>query len=495
MHTTILVLMIGLGEARHPGGDAGQLIKIAALFVIPFALAFLTYRDFLGLWFWTDDFVWLQAAANPSLGESIKEAVALPQGATPYWRPLIDFHFFSMYRVFGLSGAPYHVFNVVLHAATAAMLGLLVVRLTRSWAMAGLGAALFAVSPTYVTMVTWASGATAIYAAFFGVVTVLLYVDWLERSRSYRWLVLPVLTFAAALAAKEETVVLPAILAVVAVALHQERRDGLQAAGGSLVPFIGIWLAFMIPQLLFVVGGDESPGYSIGMHAVRRLIDSMAWLSLPYPLRLAEWISPARWAAFSTFTLVAVISALRRQWLLPGAYAATVLLLLPSSFFTGRFSPHWTYMASVPWALFVGACFAYAFDLLAKVHRSLGVAVAVVVSTLVIVVLAGRTIDTHVWVPPLAKEYQEIERTLAAGCPAAALRNTIYVVELPIVGPGYAIPALVRLRYSPAILFQLTRDDLSEASLPETGGCSLYWTEREGYQAVPGPPPEALRLQ
>ena len=60
---------------------------------------------------------------------------------------------------------------------------------------------------------------------------------------------------------------------------------------------------------------------------------------------------------------------------------------------------------------------------------------------------------------------------------------------------SYAIPALVRLRYSPAILFQLTPDDLSEASLPDTGGCSLYWTESEGYQAAPGPPPEALRLQ
>ena len=489
------MLMMGLGESRNSGRDAGQLIKIAALFAIPFALAFFTYRDFLGLWFWTDDFVWLEAAANPSLGDSIREAVAFPQGSTPYWRPLIDFHFFSMYRVFGLSGTPYHVFNVTLHAASAAMLGLLTVRLTRSWAMAGLGAALFAVSPTYATMVPWVSGITGIYAAFFGVLTVLLYVDFLERSRSYRWLALPIITFAATLFAKEEAVVLPAILVMIAAALSRERRIDLQVAGRSMLPFVGVWFAFMVPQLLFVVGGDESPGHDIGWHAAQRLVDSMVWMSLPWPARLAGWIGPASWAAFSTFTLVAAVSALRRRWLLPGAYAATVTLLLPSSFFTGRLSEHWTYLASVPWALFVAACFAYAFDLFARVNRSLGLAVSVVVSTLVIVVLAGRTIDTHVWVPPLAKEYQEIERTLEAGCPDAALQSSIYIVELPISGPSYAIPALVRTRYSPAILYQLTRADLSEASLPETGGCSLYWTEREGYQAVPGPPPEAIRLQ
>ena len=482
--------MIPSNESEASGRERWESLRVVIIVAAPFVLAFLVYRDLLGLWFWTDDFVWLEAASNPDLTDSFREAWRLPQGATPYWRPLVDFHFFSMYRIFGLSGAPYHVVNVALHAATAGMLGILVVRVTKSWAMAGLGAALFAVSPTYATMVPWASGATAIYASLFSVLTVLLFMSWLQAGRGTALLAVATVAYTLALLSKEEPAVLPGVLLVFALALKPPRnwRDA-RALAGALVPFIGLSLAYGVLQAVLEFGPDQSPGYSIGWHALKRLIDSMVWLSLPLHLSYAEWVSPARWAAFATFTFIAAISAARRQWLLPSLYIATLLMLVPASFFTARFAGRWTHLATLPWAVFIAALFVYASDALSRMSRPLGLACGVAAAAWLLMFLSGRTLAAHAVIPGFSRDYQAIERALTSGCAELTAVDTVYIVQLPLRGPSYSVPALIRLYGSPGLLYLLEPSDLVEASLPETGGCSLYWTEADGYQAAPGPPP------
>ena len=169
-------------EASSPEGPQVKLdsITIAVCIVVPAVLAIVVYRSIVGLWFWTDDFLWLRAATNPSLFDNVKESFTFPRGATPYWRPLVDLYFFGMYRTVGLNATAFHIGTLVLHTASAAVLGLLAFRITKSRVTAALAAAMFVISPTYSTMVPWASGVTATLSGFFSIITVYLFVQWLQ---------------------------------------------------------------------------------------------------------------------------------------------------------------------------------------------------------------------------------------------------------------------------------------------------------------------------
>ena len=466
--------------------DVEARLVIAVVLAVPVALAFLVYWEFLSLWFWTDDFLWLEAATNPDLSDSLTDAFTYPRGATPYWRPLIDLHFFSMYRLFGMDGTAYHVLNVLIHSGTAALLGLLTLRLTRSGVTATLAASLFAISPTYATMVPWASGATALYAGLFSVVTVLLFIDYLQRDRAYGNVLLAALTFAVALLAKEDAAALLGILALSALVLRTPKRPhDLLDLGVTLLPFLVVWLAYILPQLILVVGSSESPRFSYGWHALPNLFHGLAWLSLPWPEFLGDWVSPARWAAFATFTSIAVLATLRRQLLVPSVYAATAIMLVPPAFFTGDFAPRWTYLATMPWAVFIAVLLVAAYNWLSNQNRFVGLAAGVTVTAWLFVLLAGRTIDAHVWIPGLAGEYQEIERAITTGC--ADLRDdaNVYIFPLPIGGSGFrefAVPELVRTIRSGATVYMVGRSPTPPQ--PEPNDCGLAWNRVTGYTAV-----------
>lgn len=465
-----------------------SLLTSVVIIVVPFTLAFLVYRDFLELWFWIDDFLWLEAAANPDLSESVVDAFAFPRGATPYWRPLIDFHFLGMYHVFGLNGTAYHVTNLLLHASSAALLGFLALQLTRSGVVAALTAGLYVISPTYAAMVPWASGATALYAALFGVTTVLMFVYWLRRERSYWWLALPAATFAAALLAKEDAAALPGVLFLCAMFIRPPRRlRDLGALSLTLLPFLVIWFAYVVPQLLLVVGSSESPGYSFGWHVVPRTIDSLVWMSLPLHLSYAEWVSPARWAAFAAFTAITVLSGIRRQWQLPGLYAATVIMLLPSAFFTAPFVGRWTHLATMPWAMFLAYLIVCAYQLTSRLSRSVAIACGVAGVAWLLMFLSGRTIDAHARLPGFSRDYQAIETAVRANCDELRSEPIVYVVyatQIPTIESNYSVPALLRLTYSPEFVIQLNVEALSDASLPESSACVMSWSEELGYQAT-----------
>lgn len=461
---------------------------IAAVIAVPTVLAFLVYWDSLSLWLWTDDFLWLQAAVNPDLSEAFADAFTYPRGATPYWRPLIDLHFFSMYRLFGLDGTAYHVVNVLIHSATAAVLGLLTFRLTRSGVTAALAGGLFAISPTFGTMVPWASGATALYAGLFSVITVLLIIDYLQRDRGYGRVMLAALTFAAALLSKEDAAALLAIVMLCALVLRTPKRPrDVLDLGVTLLPFFGVWLAYVLPQLILVVGSSESPRFSFGWHAVPNLFEALRWLSLPWPDVHGDWVSPARWAAFATFTSVAVLSTLRRQLLIPALYAATAIMLVPPAFFTGDFTARWTYLATMPWAVFIAALVAAAYTWLSSYNRFVGLATGIAVTGLLFVLLSGRTVaDNNVWVPSLATEYHEIERALTAGCADIREYGYVYLFPLPIGGrffSEYTVPELISTVMPGTQVYKLR--DLTNAPppQPETNDCGLAWNQDAGYFA------------
>lgn len=164
-------------------------------------------------------FVWDDAflvVANPA----IKRWDALPRlfvsdlfpngTSSGYYRPLQALTYALDYRLFGPSPAGFRLGNMVLHAAAAALLHLVALRLTGSARIALAAALLFAVHPLHVEAVTYVSGRSDPLSAVFVLLAVL---GFLRRDR--RGYVGSVAAFSAALLAREAALVVPLLLVVV----------------------------------------------------------------------------------------------------------------------------------------------------------------------------------------------------------------------------------------------------------------------------------------
>jgi Flp pilus assembly protein TadD len=127
------------------------------------------------------------------------------------WHPLTWAAHMLDVTLFGLDPAGHHLTSVALHAATGALLFLLLAALTGDTLPSALIAALFAVHPLRVESVAWASEKKDLLAGLFWVLTTAAYVRHARRPGPGR--LVPVLClFALGLAAKPMLVSLPLVL-------------------------------------------------------------------------------------------------------------------------------------------------------------------------------------------------------------------------------------------------------------------------------------------
>ncbi|MGH7741568.1 MAG: hypothetical protein ACRENS_06045, partial [Candidatus Eiseniibacteriota bacterium] len=162
--------------------------------MIPAAAAAWVFRGALPYFFAQDDFLGLARARG------LAPPLALP------WRWISGQLYFELMRPFGIASAtPYHLVSVLAHAATAALLALLLARRV-SLPAALAGAVYFAAHPSLYTALYSVSGIGEILSALFVLLTLLL----ADRPGNARWLAAP--AFAAALLCKESVLLLPLAL-------------------------------------------------------------------------------------------------------------------------------------------------------------------------------------------------------------------------------------------------------------------------------------------
>lgn len=147
------------------------------------------YGWFIGLW----------SGANPDSSGAV------------FFRPLVQLFFLGDFIVWGLTPFGYHLTNLALHLVTSCQVYLFAFLLTRRRMSALLAGALFLFAPGPLEAVIWISGRTDLLCALFYLSALVFFVLYRRRAR-VRLLVISVLAFLLALAAKEMAITLPLVL-------------------------------------------------------------------------------------------------------------------------------------------------------------------------------------------------------------------------------------------------------------------------------------------
>src|SRR5512146_1284557 len=87
-------------------------------------------------------------------------------------------------QLFGMSAGAHHLVNVALHAANAALLLLVLHRLTGALGRSAAVAALFAVHPLHVESVAWVAERKDLLSTLFGLLALLASARYTPRPRA-----------------------------------------------------------------------------------------------------------------------------------------------------------------------------------------------------------------------------------------------------------------------------------------------------------------------
>jgi len=289
----------------------------AWLWLLPVAAASLAYANSLaGGFVWDDQRLVLDDRAITSWNR-LTEIFAhdfffrseddLPYG---YYRPLVTTSYLIDYSLWGLQPFGYHLTNVLLHAACAALVALLAVDLGLTFGAAAGAAVLFAIHPIHTENVAWISGRTDVVAFLFTAIALLALAradrNLNERDEPARiWLTVGLAAFAAALLAKEMSIVL---LFWAAVVLRYVRGRNWRDIARLLSPLAAVVVLYLIWR--FVVLDIDMPGQADHnpllalLTAPPTLLRYLAWLVFPYPLHayvqnpyVRTLTDPRLWAA------------------------------------------------------------------------------------------------------------------------------------------------------------------------------------------------------
>jgi len=238
---------------RRPG-----VLVCVTLFLVLFAWY---HAPSFSFYFSQDDFT-LLVSSRPGW---VSPWVFFITGSPREYRPLTQhFFFYFSQLLFGQNPIAHHALVLLVHLANALLVAWLASRWLALWAALP-AAVLFAFHPIHFYEVFWVSGINQSGYVFFLLCTLLLFSKFLaDRHRGF--LVASLATAVAAFLSKEDAVMVPAILVLVAV-LEPGRRGRLLARTAATVPFwillaLYLWvrfglLGFGVPhEGVYRFGGD-----------------------------------------------------------------------------------------------------------------------------------------------------------------------------------------------------------------------------------------------
>ena len=301
------------------------------------ALVFVAYSQVLSAGFIWDDESHL--TRNP--------CVVGPLGISEIWTttravyyPLVLTTFWALHKVIGLNPLPYHLLNILLHAASAILLWRLLqlLRVPGAW----LGAALWALHPVMVQSVAWVTELKNTQSCLLYLLSISFFLKWEDQGASVSTLPPPrignrslvafglsLLLFVLATLSKPSVVMLPFVLALCIWWMRGRIRwsNALSLSPFALIAaVVSAWTIWEQKFHARAVGGDWAQTFPerliIAGRAVWFYLGKLLW---PHPL---IFIYP-RWHVDSSkviayFPLVWAIAALIVLWFIRAGWARAV---------------------------------------------------------------------------------------------------------------------------------------------------------------------------
>jgi hypothetical protein len=301
-------------------------------------------------------------------------AMTAPNGLRLIWSslsvsryyPLTLTTFWAQRQLWGLHPFPYHAVNILLHAASAVLLLLLLrqLKVRGAW----VAAAIWAVHPVNVESVAWITELKNMQSGLLYFLSLLFWLRFRTRSKA-GWYWLALLCFTGALLSKPSTVVLPAVLLLIAWWREERWR---RADVARFIPFVVVALGMSVLAIVEQRGQilrSGEPAWSPPITQRLALAGCDVWFymgKLLWPLNLIfvypRWeIAKAGPIAF--LPLLGVVGIACALWAYRGRAAARasafglgyfVIALLPVLGFVNvfyfRFSfvaDHFQYLASI----------------------------------------------------------------------------------------------------------------------------------------------------
>ncbi len=191
--------------------------RLSALLLIAACVAaYLPVKDCGFIW---DDDAYVQNNFNLRTPLGLWRIWSDPQ-ATPQYYPLVHTSFWIEYHLWGLKPLGYHLVNLALHIGVGLLWWMVLRRLKVPGAYAA--ALIFALHPVHVESVAWITERKNVLSGVFYLLAALAYFEFnppeqevAPRQRHWRWYVLALWLFIAALLSKSVTVTLPCALLLV----------------------------------------------------------------------------------------------------------------------------------------------------------------------------------------------------------------------------------------------------------------------------------------
>ncbi len=230
---------------RSPGSNLRLRVLPLVVLGLAIAVAMYLYAESLDDFFYYDDLDFLVRGKQinlKSLGPFFR-----PES---YWRPIVSLHFGAAFPLFHLNPFPYHLFSLLLHLTNVILLYFLARRLFSNPMRAALVAALFAVSSKFTNAVHWISCVGDIYALFFGLVSILFFLEYLRKKKA-AFIISSLLTYSFALLSKETMVGLPALLWISETYVHKRSTSLREVVlikdrWKKYVPFLILWIIYLV---------------------------------------------------------------------------------------------------------------------------------------------------------------------------------------------------------------------------------------------------------
>jgi Tfp pilus assembly protein PilF len=159
-----------------------------------------------------DDDVYVITNSNVQSGISLDGVRwAFSTTYADFWHPLTWLSLMFDYQLHGMNAGGYHLTNLILHIMSALLLFWLFNRMTGAIWKSAFVAAIFALHPLHVESVAWVAERKDVLSAFFGILTLCLYVYYTEKPDLRRYLTV-LFCFACGLMSKSMVVTLPVIM-------------------------------------------------------------------------------------------------------------------------------------------------------------------------------------------------------------------------------------------------------------------------------------------